>query len=64
VLKKGRHKEGSSGPMNNNIMNKDIIIEFNCVSTLRVSGIYSRVRNRLHSRTLSDVIFDPHFKMQ
>ena len=24
---------------------------------------YSRVRNRLHSRTLYDFIFDPHFKM-
>jgi hypothetical protein len=28
------------------------------------TGQYSRVRNRLHSRTLSDFIFDLHFKMQ
>jgi hypothetical protein len=33
--------------MNNNIMNKDIIIEFNCVSTLRVSGIISENDNCL-----------------
>ena len=26
--------------------------------------VYSRVRNQLHSRTLHDFIFDPHFKMQ